>query len=206
MEILFTSDLHLGHENILLSRGKFRDIEEHNMYLIDKWNAKVQRNDHVHILGDLSYRSPQHISYYLSQMKGKKHLIVGNHDNYWMKHVEDIGKYFETVDYLKTIKFDKKQVTLCHYPMLEWPGSRYGEAGKSYLIHGHIHGRVDSEVYGHIVKYQPHALNAGVDINNFEPVTFEELKINCESWYARDEKSSLGYSQNMADYFMDGMK
>lgn len=30
-----------------------------------------------------------------------------------------------------------------------------------------------------------HALNAGVDINGFQPVTFEELKNNCAIWYDR---------------------
>ena len=34
-------------------------------------------------------------------------------------------------------------------------------------------------------RYQPHALNAGVDINGFEPVTFENLKENNNRWYER---------------------
>ena len=60
--------------------------------------------------------------------------------------------------------------------MLEWAGNRYGETVLSYLIHGHVHGTIDSEVYDHIKKYHPHALIAGVDINGYEPVTYEELK------------------------------
>lgn len=111
--------------------------------------------------------------------------MMMNHDWYWIRHVENMNEYFETVDYLKMIKFEKKQIILCHYPMLEWPGSRYVEAESSYLIHGHIHGTQDPEVYGHIKRYQPHALNAGVDINGFEPVTFENLKENNNRWYER---------------------
>lgn len=185
MATLFTSDLHLGHEQILLSRKDFKDIDAHDQYIIDGWNAKVKKNDDVYILGDVSFRSKKDISYYLTQMKGKKHLIVGNHDNHWMKKVQDIAVYFETVDYLKIIKFDKKLVTLCHYPMLEWAESRHVDSNSSYLIHGHIHNITDSEVYEHIRKYQPHALNASVDINNYEPVTFDELKANCDVWYKR---------------------
>ena len=185
MAILFTVYLHFGHIYILPSRRKFQSIDEHDDTLITKWNAKVKKNDDVYILGDLSFRSIYHISYYLSRMKGKKHLIVGNHDKYWMRNVEDMNDYFESWDYLKTIKYQKKQITLCHYPMLEWPGSRYVEAKSSYLIHGHIHGMTDPEVYGYIKKYQPHALNAGVDINGFEPVSFEELQENNHRWYGR---------------------
>lgn len=46
----------------------------------------------------------------------------------------------------------------------------------------------DLEVYGHIKRYQPHALNAGVDINGFEPVTFENLKENNNRWYERGQE------------------
>lgn len=185
MAVLFTSDLHLGHESILTVRTQFHDIEEHDSFLIEKWNKRVKKNDEVYILGDLSFRAPHPISHYLSRMKGRKHLIVGNHDGHWMRRVEDMAEYFESVDYLKIMKFEKKQITLCHYPMLEWPGSRYVESGTSFLIHGHIHGETDSVVYDHIRKYQPHALNAGVDINDFQPVTFEELKENNKKWYGQ---------------------
>lgn len=38
MAMLFTSDLHLGHNNVLLSRQQFQDINEHDDTLIFKWN------------------------------------------------------------------------------------------------------------------------------------------------------------------------
>ena len=75
MAMLFTSDLHLGHNNVLPSRQQFQDINEHDDTLIFKWNNKVKKNDDVYILGDLSFRSPHHISYYLSRMKGRKQKI-----------------------------------------------------------------------------------------------------------------------------------
>jgi len=174
MTVFFTSDLHLGHENVLSIRKQFHDIKEQDDILIENWNNKVKKNDEVYILGDLSFRASTSISDYLSRMSGKKHLIVGNHDGTWMRKVNNLELYFQSIDYLKTMKFEKKQITLCHYPMLEWPGSRYVESGTSFLIHGHIHNEIDSEVYKYIKNFQPHALNAGVDINNFEPVTFEE--------------------------------
>ncbi len=186
MERFFVSDLHLGHKNILPTRPQFTSIEEHDAYLIERWNKKVHKNDEVWILGDVSFRSPYSVPTYLSMMKGKKHLIVGNHDEDWMKKVDNLNEYFETVEYLKIIRFDHMQVTLCHYPMLEFPGSRYQNIETSYLIHGHIHGIKREDVYGYIKEYQPNALNAGVDINNFEPVTFHELKRNNDIWYERE--------------------
>ena len=203
MAMLFTADLHLGHESILKSRTQFRDIEEHDNTIIEKWNESVKNNDEVYILGDLSFRSTHHISYYLSRMKGKKHLIIGNHDN-WMRDI-NMEEYFVSVEYMKTIKYDHKKLIFCHYPMLEWPGSRYVETESSYLIHGHIH-EIKNEVYEHIKRYLPHSLNAGVDINEFKPVTFEELKENNSRWYGRGQEDKGKVAQNMFDYFVDGMK
>ncbi|MBQ9934356.1 MAG: metallophosphoesterase family protein [Lachnospiraceae bacterium] len=179
MAILFTSDLHLGHQHILSIREQFSTIEEHDEFLIQSWNNKITKKDEVYILGDVSYRI-SNISHYLDRMKGRKHLIIGNHDSYWMKHMknDELFKYFETIDHLKVIKFDKKNLTLCHYPMLEWSGSRYPESGTSFLIHGHIHNSKHNNTYEYIKQNLPHAFNAGVDINNFAPVTFEELKNN----------------------------
>lgn len=43
----FTSDLHLGHENILAIRPMFRTVAEMNEALIANWNKKVHKNDTV---------------------------------------------------------------------------------------------------------------------------------------------------------------
>ena len=58
MAVLFTSDLHLGHANIILTCGRnlegcgenFATVEEMNDFLIRKWNEKVKEDDIVYIL------------------------------------------------------------------------------------------------------------------------------------------------------------
>ena len=85
MSVLFTSDLHLGHENLLGTRSMFDSIEEHDETLIRNWNSVVHKGDDVWILGDIIFRSKNHASYYLDRMKGKKHLVVGNHVRDWMR-------------------------------------------------------------------------------------------------------------------------
>ena len=195
MSVLFTSDLHLGHENIIASCGRnagncgknFSSVEEMNAFLIDKWNRKVTEEDEVYILGDLSYRSSVSVKTYLRQMRGHKHLVVGNHDFKWMKNVPDMEAYFETVSNLEIIKLDGKLLTLCHYPLLEWNGSgraKCQETSLSWLIHGHIHNSRNG-AFQYIKENLPCALNCGVDINGLEPVTFEELLENNNRWYDR---------------------
>ena len=66
----------------------------------------------------------------------------------------------------------------------------YALKESSYLIHGHIHATKDEDVFGYIKRCQSHSLNAGVDVNGFEPVTFEELVKNNALWYGRNENCS----------------
>ncbi|MBQ8637028.1 MAG: metallophosphoesterase [Clostridia bacterium] len=83
--IYFTSDTHFGHYNIIrLCNRPFADADEMNEYMLYRWNEKVNENDTIYIIGDLFFKckNPQNI---LSQLKGKKHLIIGNHDNSWLR-------------------------------------------------------------------------------------------------------------------------
>lgn len=200
MSVLFTSDLHLGHANIILTCGRnlegcgenLATVDEMNDFLIRKWNEKVKEDDIVYILGDLSYRSSISVKTYLKQLKGRKHLIVGNHDFQWQKNIANINDYFESVSDMKVIRLGEKLITLCHYPLLEWNGSRRAknqQTSISWLIHGHIHNSRDN-VFEYIRDNLPCALNCGVDINGFEPVTFEELLTNNNKWYGRSKYDS----------------
>ncbi len=98
--IYFISDTHFGHRNIVRYRP-FNDIEEMDNTLINNWNSTVHENDEVYILGDFIYKSDKHCSYYLRQLAGKKHLIVGNHDKKWMACGSNLSDYFVSIDSLR---------------------------------------------------------------------------------------------------------
>jgi calcineurin-like phosphoesterase family protein len=175
--VFFTSDLHLGHQNIIRHCSRpFSDVDEMNHTLIDNWNSRVARNDEVWIVGDFSFRSEQDIPSYLEKLKGRKHLIIGNHDGSWMKKA-DWSSSFESIDMLKYFSLDGHEIVLCHYPMMCWPHSNRG----SYLVYGHIHGNTDM-VFWPLIRDNPFMLNAGVDVNGFYPVTFAELVKNNEAF------------------------
>ena len=172
--ILFTSDLHFGHRNIIRHCNRpFYYIEEMDEFLIDKWNRKVGKNDTVYILGDLMFRNEKPPEEYLRRLKGKKHLFTGNHDRDWVKKCV-LSDWFESVNRLDFISDGKRQMALCHFPMMSWP-----HMTRSYMVHGHIHNDTTAE-YWPLIQKNPLMLNAGVDINGFEPVTFEEMVVNNE--------------------------
>ena len=167
----FTSDQHFGHFNIIrLSHRPFSTVEEMDDELLKRWNSKVKDEDTVYVLGDLFFRAAT-IEPILKELKGHKHLILGNHDGSWMKRI-DLSRYFESVQTLKEVNVDGRLLTLCHYPMLSYP-----EARRGYMIYGHIHNNVGDD-YWPLIQRRPRMFNAGVDVNDFAPVTFDELVAN----------------------------
>ena len=181
----FIADTHFGHKNIIkLCNRPFSSLEEMEQILMDNWNRKVSNNDTIYIVGDLFWDS-EASERILPKLKGKKVLIVGNHDERWVNKF-DVSKHFITISPLLNTRLDDRFVTLCHYPMLEWKGSnKEGSTKQSYLIHGHIHNKSKPEYS--FLNQNKHCLNAGVDVNDFEPKTLDELinikldKINLDS-------------------------
>ena len=169
--IYYIADPHFGHSNILkMCSRPFASIQEMNEAMIAAWNERVTGRDTVYIIGDLLFRcaDPESI---LRRLKGRKHLIVGNHDSSWMCEV-DTSKYFVSVNDLLVTTDGTRQLTLCHYPLLTWKHQK-----KSYMIHGHIHANTDTDFFP-LIAARERMLNAGADINGFIPVTFEELVEN----------------------------
>ena len=56
MAIMYISDLHFGHANIIkIDKRPFSDVEEMNQKMIENWNNKVKSDDWVYILGDFCW-------------------------------------------------------------------------------------------------------------------------------------------------------
>ena len=171
--VYYIADTHFGHTGIIdLCHRPFESVDEMEMIIIESWNGKVGRNDTVYIIGDLFYRheDPESV---LRQLGGKKRLIIGNRDGAWLKKL-DPSRFFLSVDSFAEVSDGKRKLVLCHYPLMTW-----NHELQSYMVHGHIHNNRDLECWP-LIKNNPRLLNAGVDVNGFWPVTFEEMVINNE--------------------------
>ena len=181
--IYYTSDLHLGHANVIRHCNRpFAEVTEMDKEFIENWNRIVHRNDTIYIVGDLIFRAKCLPEEYLSVLKGRKHLVIGNHDKSWMKKV-DLDKWFETVSPMLFITDNGIPVTLCHYPMMTWPGISRG----GYMVYGHIHNNTNAD-YWQLIAARDHMLNAGVDINAFSPVSLETM-INNNALFKKDHET-----------------
>lgn len=78
MNVFFTADLHLGHDNIRKHCGRpFDTVEEMDEAIISNWNRTVSARDLVYVVGDFAWSNH---NLHLARLKGKKILIKGNHD------------------------------------------------------------------------------------------------------------------------------
>ena len=159
---LYSADLHAIHANIIkLSKRPFANMEEMNARIIQNFRARVKPDDDLWIVGDFAHwhATEAELRAVFDQIPGRKHLVPGNHDNQRI-----LGLPWTTVcrDIVE-VRDGNSRVTLCHYPLITWNGSR-----KSNAIHG----------FGHVHQNwsgSRNAVNLGVDLWEFKPVTVKEM-------------------------------
>jgi calcineurin-like phosphoesterase family protein len=129
-----TADDHFAHNNILkFTTRPFKTIEEHDEYLIKRWNETVDRKDRVFILGDFAWRNHKH---YVGALNGQKILIIGSHDK--MSQI-DKAQFTEIHKGMLVITLNKIPFVMTHCAMKVWERSHYGAIN----LYGHSHGRLE---------------------------------------------------------------
>ena len=160
-----TSDSHYGHTNILKwGRGQFADTDEMDEYLIERWNEVVRPGDYVYHLGDVfcGPQTKERKSHVMKRLKGKKTLIVGNHDPI-MEYCN--GGWFRKVVMWKV--FNEFNCLLTHVPVHESSlHERMVERG-GLNVHGHIHQ--------HESPPGPYKCVC-VEQTNYSPVNLEDIR------------------------------
>jgi calcineurin-like phosphoesterase family protein len=157
LTIWFSSDLHLGHENIIKYCDRpFKNAEEMDEIIINNINRRVKDDDLFIIVGDVSF----HPDRYLDKINGIKWLIAGNHDNKKYDNLYDFVLRDNLDTYLK-MKIGRHNCIVTHWP-------QYYNKNVDYVISGHTHEKylVDGN-----------NVNIGVDQWDFKPLSFNELNI-----------------------------
>ena len=167
--IYFTSDLHFYHENVIrFANRPFQNAEQMNSALIKNWNNKIRPNDEIYILGDFTMKGHLLAQEILYQLKGRKHLIKGNHDCFAdSPHFEKT--LFESISDYKQVNYMNNTFILFHYPILEWNNYFRG----SIHLHGHQHNHADYNFQN--LKNGIRRYDVGVDANNMSPVSADEI-------------------------------
>ena len=118
--IYFTSDLHFGHNRdfIFGPRG-FTNVQDHDETIIKNWNALVQPDDTVYILGDIMLNDNVKGVRNFNRLNGTKFIILGNHDTKERKEIYKTQLANTTViGNACTFKYGKYNFYLSHYPTI----------------------------------------------------------------------------------------
>ena len=172
--IYFTADTHFCHSNIIGScQRPFNDVSEMNVQIINNWNTMITNHDDIYILGDFMYKGdPKEANDILSKLKGKKYLVKGNHEKYLENPHFKPGVFEWVKDYF-VLSYKGMDIVLFHFPIFQWHKSHKG----SIHLYGHIHNRaIRIPEFGENIKVLgPKAINVGVDVNDFYPVSIEQI-------------------------------
>lgn len=170
-EVVFTSDTHFFHDNVVDFCDRPWTAEDQTIELIKRWNAKVSPTQFVVCLGDFAFlrgNKTKHLLHFvMGQLNGKKIMIMGNHDSldFWRRFKQKHGEAYDiiSVEYYRRLVVNKQPVMCCHYPIYSWDSKEHG----SWHLHGHMHGSLPP--YGKM-------LDVGIDNHpNFELWTWSEI-------------------------------
>jgi calcineurin-like phosphoesterase family protein len=166
MNLWFYADPHFGHWNVVKFCSRpFSTVLEMNETLVENFNKVVGHTDTVVFAGDFAMNHA-YIRKYLYRLNGKWIWVRGNHDlPKWDKIVKDPDFISKVESWHDIYSFSPGwPITVCHYPMMSWPGSYRS----SWQLFGHVHGR--------LARPTSFALDAGVDAWNYSPVHIDQIR------------------------------
>lgn len=168
--LYLTADPHFWHENIIgYCSRPFPDAESMNAAMIERWNAKVTPEDRIIVVGDAAFCGAQKFRDVFVKLNGHKELVPGNHDlEYSSKRVPLAERKLKS--FLKDgfeVIHPREGIALGRLWVQHWPCDP--PPGFELTLCGHVHERWAT---------RDRAVNVGVDVRGFAPVTLEELGID----------------------------
>ncbi|MBP3265899.1 MAG: metallophosphoesterase family protein [Clostridiales bacterium] len=183
----YISDTHFCHKNIMRYDSRpWNDVVEMELDMIDWWNAKVSDNDDIYIIGDFCWGDANDWKRILPKLKGRKHLILGNHDAKALR--EDVSSLFaEKPTHYKEIKDGEYKIVMSHYPMISYHNDT---DANTLMFYGHVHGTLEFDAVMESVKtmkeccravaldYRGRLYNCWCGLYGWTPATLMEILTN----------------------------
>jgi calcineurin-like phosphoesterase family protein len=139
---------------------------------MNNWNSCIREEDEIYIVGDLVFKgNGLEVNALMKRLNGKKYLIKGNHDTFIEDEAFDENNFTWIKDYY-VLNYRKLKIILFHYPLFEWED--YFSDG--IHLYGHVHNcgnNIEEQKRFKILGKR--AINVGVDVNNFYPISIEKI-------------------------------
>ncbi len=178
--IYVTSDLHLCHnrEFVYVPRG-FTNVYDMNQAIVERWNAIVQPDDDVYVLGDLMLNDNTTGRKIICDLKGKLHIVPGNHDTDTRIEIYKTCWNVVEIDWAIRLKYCKHTFYMTHFPCMTANLEKESLRQCTCNLYGHTHQK--SNFYQDI----PFMYHVGMDSHSCTPVSLDQVIIDM---YAKAEE------------------
>lgn len=150
-----------------------KDMEDNSKRIILEHNAIVTDEDDIYVLGDLMLGDSEYGLEKIKQLKGKIHIICGNHDSQNRIALYKTLSNVVEITYSTLIKIKKQHYYLSHYPSFT---SNYDDKPyHNHIINLYGHTHQDSRFFTIEGEENPFMYNVGVDAHDCKPVSIEEI-------------------------------
>ena len=192
--VFFLGDPHFGHRcehwetPLWRSRG-YESVDEHDIDILARCNAKFNEKTNAFILGDFLFGLDglQRLKAYFDRLNFRRlFLMPGNHYAGFKQLVEDPGVTWQGKNLFGIYKvnatkeviiipnyfevyIEHQPIVLSHYPIVSWNGQAKG----SWMIHGHCHGNLYKSAAAHI--YDAKIIDVGFDVWK-TPLSFNDIR------------------------------
>jgi calcineurin-like phosphoesterase family protein len=183
MQTWFTADTHFGHAKIIEYCDRpFESVGAMRSGLVQRWNAVVAPDDRVLVLGDFALGRIDETLGVLRELNGVKDLVVGNHDRpfdldpgrraAWTTRYLAAGFRSVVQGTIGLTLGERYPVLAGHFP---YAGDSHGEDRYAEqrpfdsglpIVHGHVHTTW---------RLNDRQLNVGVDVNNYTPISEDDV-------------------------------
>ena len=215
LDTWIVSDTHLGHKNILefepcrLTQMRIDgyDADEHDKWVVDKWNEKVKPGDTVLHLGDFAFKG---VNEYIKQLNGNIVFVLGNHDDkpkahkwwgskvvdgFYFYHDKEVCKVMDVKDpmfsgFVKTLGNIK--ILFSHYPVYdndEWDRKNQKIAPRVKVFETiYSAHQCELNIHGHIHSGKSdfkNSRNASFENINFGPIPIKEIISKVDIFFER---------------------
>lgn len=190
--IFFTSDWHIGHQNILkFCDRKCDNLDQMHKKLINGYNTMVRPEDVCYFIGDMGLCSSGVMLGIIEKLNGTKVLFLGNHD----KGSDTMGGLgFDCVLTSGELIIAQERVTISHCPLRKtfredttgmnnvkdgegWHGeTRHDRFSLDNRGQFHIHGHIHSPNSGRSKRIEGRQIDVGVDANDYKPVSISQIE------------------------------
>ena len=168
--IWVTSDLHFCHDRgfIYEPRG-FSSVGEMNYAIVSKWNDVVQYDDDVYLLGDVMLNDNVEGLRLLNCLKGRIHIVVGNHDT--LARIELFKKQPNVVEVAAALYLHYRgyHFYCTHYPCLTGNLEKEALQKTTCNLYGHTHQITN------FYRDTPFMYHVGVDSHDCAPVLLDDV-------------------------------